>query len=127
MSLVIEPTLTFKGWQNHSIEGLTYDLIDIMLIHKLMVGVYGGVNGHQLVPLMPSGLVKTLGKGHGIHCMRIMVLELWCSEASTHLENGVDPIDLQVSLTQLYVTCIALFGFLYGTVMFLMPSCFVCR
>ena len=28
----IEPTLTFKGWKNHSIEGLTYDLVDITLI-----------------------------------------------------------------------------------------------
>ena len=42
----IEPALTFKGWRNHSIEGLTYDLVDITLIHKLMVGVYGGLNGH---------------------------------------------------------------------------------
>ena len=68
-------------------------MVDLMLIHDFMVGVYGGVNGHQLVPLMPSGLVKTLGKGLGICCMHIMVLKLWCSEASMHLENGVDPID----------------------------------
>ena len=97
----------------------------MMLFHDLMVGVYGGVNGHQLVPLIPSRLVKTLGKGLGIRCMCIMVLTLWCSEAFAHLEDGDDPIDLQVSLTQLYVTCIALFGVLYGTVMPLMPSCFV--
>ena len=62
-----------------------------------MVGVYGGVNGHQLVPLMPSGLVKTIAKGLGTHCKCIMVWDLWCSEASTRLENGVDPNDLQVS------------------------------
>ena len=41
-------------------------MVDMMLIHDLMIGVYGGVNGHQLVPLMPLGLVKTLGKGLGI-------------------------------------------------------------
>ena len=93
------------------------------LIHDLMVGVYGGINGHQLVTLMPSGLVKMLGKGLGIHCMCIMVLALWCSEAFARLEDGKDLIDLQVSLSQLYVTCIALFGFLYVTVMLLMPSC----
>ena len=65
----------------------------MMLIHNLMVGVYGGVNGHQLVPLIPSGMVKTLRKGLGIHCMCIMVLALWCSEASVRLEDGDDPID----------------------------------
>ena len=42
----IEPALTFKGWRNHSIDGLTYDMVDLMLIHKLMVRVYGGVDGH---------------------------------------------------------------------------------
>ena len=63
----IDPVLTFKVWRNHSIEGLTYGLVDITLIHKLMVGVYGGINDHQLVPLMPSRLVKTLCKGLGIH------------------------------------------------------------
>ena len=63
-------------------------MVDIILIHDLMVGVYLGVNGHQLVPLMPLGLVKTLGKGLGIHCMCIMVLALWCSVASARLENG---------------------------------------
>ena len=90
----LEPALTFKGWQNHSIEGLTHDLVDMTLIHKLMVRVYGGVNGHQLVPLMPLGLVKTIGEGLGTHCMRIMIWELWCNETSTRLENGVDPNDL---------------------------------
>ena len=84
----------------------------MMLIHDLIIGVYGDVNGHQLVPLMPLGLVKTLGKWLGIHCMCIMVLALWCSEGSVHLEDGDNPIDLQVSLSQLCVTCIALFGFL---------------
>ena len=69
-------------------------MVDLTLIHDLMVGVYGGVNGHQLVPLMPSGLVKTLGKGIGIFCICIMVLALWCSEAFAHLENGDDPIDV---------------------------------
>ena len=123
----LEPSLTFKGWRNHIIEGLTHDLVDMTLIHKLMVGVYGGVNGHRLVPLMPSRLVKTLGKWLGIHCICIMVLGLWCSEASAHLEDGADPIDLQVSLSQLCVTCVYFFGFLYGTVMLLMPSCSVYR
>ena len=61
-----DPTLTFKGWRNHSIEGLSYDKVDLTLIHDIMDGVYGGVNGHQLVPIMPSGLLKTLGKGLGI-------------------------------------------------------------
>ena len=65
----------------------------MMLFHDLMVGVYGGVNGHQLVPLMPSGLAKTLGKGLGTRCKCIMVLSLWCSEASMCLENGDDPND----------------------------------
>ena len=64
-----------------------------------MVGVYRGINGHQLVPLMPSGLVKILGKGLGIHCFCIMVLELWLSVASAHLENGDNCIDSQVSST----------------------------
>ena len=72
-------------------------MVGIRLIHKLMVGVYGGVNGHQLVPLIPSGLVKTLGKGLGICCLCITVLELWFSVASTHLDNRYDPIDSQVS------------------------------
>ena len=74
-------------------------MVDLTLIHDFMVGVYGGVNGHQLVPLIPSRLVKTLGKGLGIRCMCSMVLALWCSEASGRLEDGDDPIDLQVSLT----------------------------
>ena len=69
-------------------------MVDLTLIHDLMVGVYGGINGHQLVPLMPSGLVKTLGKGLGIRCKCIMVLALWCSEAYVRLEDGDDPIDL---------------------------------
>ena len=42
----IEPALTFKGWGNHSTDGLSYDMVDLMLIHKLMVRVYGGVDGH---------------------------------------------------------------------------------
>ena len=58
-----------------------------------MVGVYGGVNGHKLVPLMPLGLVKNLGKRLGIRFLCIMVLELWFSVASMHLEKGDDPID----------------------------------
>ena len=58
-----------------------------------MVGFYGDINGHQLVPLMPSRLVKNLGKGLGIRYMCIMVLKLWCNVASLHLENGHDPID----------------------------------
>ena len=102
-------------------------MVDLMLIHVLMVGVYGGVNGHQLVPLMPLGLVKTLGKGLRIRYMCIMVLTLWCNVASMRLENGDDPVDSQVSLTQLYVKCIASFGFLHGMVMLLMPSWFFCR
>ena len=97
----------------------------MMLIHDLMVGVYDDVNGHRLVPLRPSGLVKTLGKRLGIYCMCIMVLALWCSEASTHLEDGDDPIDLQVSLTHIWVKCNSLFDFLHGMVMLLMPSWFV--
>ena len=40
------PALNFKGWQNHSVEGLSYDMVDLMLIHNFMVWVYGGVNGH---------------------------------------------------------------------------------
>ena len=69
-------------------------MVDMTLIHKLMVGVYGGANGHQLVPLMPSGLVKTIGKGLGTCCKCIMVWALWCSAASACLENGVNPNDL---------------------------------
>ena len=102
-------------------------MVVLTLVHDFMVGVYGSVNGHQLVPLIPSGLVKTLGKGLGICCMCNMVLALWCSEASACLEDGDDPIDSQVSLTQLCVKCNALFGFLYGTVMLLMALCSVCR
>ena len=57
-------------------------------------GVYGGVYGHQMLPLIPLGLVKTLGKGLRIRCLCIMVLALWCSVASACLENGDDPNDL---------------------------------
>ena len=64
-----------------------------------MVGVYGGVNGHQIVPLMPSGLVKTLGKRVGIHYLFIMVLAFWFSVAFAHSEKGDDPIDSWVSFT----------------------------
>ena len=84
-------------------------MVDITLIHDLMNRVYGGVNGHQLVPLIPLKLVKTLGKGLGIRCMCIMVLALWCSEASTHLEDRDDPTDSHVRVTQLYVIFNALF------------------
>ena len=48
-------------------------MVDLTLIYDLMVEVYGGINGYKLVPLMPSGLVKTLGKGLGIRCLCIMV------------------------------------------------------
>ena len=72
-------------------------MVDLMLIYDFMGGFYGGINGHQLVPLMPSGFVKTQGKGLGTRCMRIMVWALWCNETSTRLENGIDPNDLQVS------------------------------
>ena len=74
-------------------------MVDLMWIHVLMVELYGGINGHQLVPLMPSGLVKTLGKEIDIQCFCNMVLELWCSVASVRLENGDDPINSQVSST----------------------------
>ena len=69
-------------------------MVVLMLVHDFMVGVYGSVNGHHLMPLVPSGLVKTLGKGLGIRCMCNMVLALWCSEASTGLEDEHNPIDL---------------------------------
>ena len=116
-----EHVLKFKRWRGHSIEGLTYDLVDLTLIHKLMVGVYGGVNGHQLLPLIPSGLVKTLGKGLGIRCLCIMVLALWFSVASAHLENGDNPINSQVRLNQLCVKCICFIG------SFMAWSCFSCH
>ena len=77
-------------------------MVDLTLIHDFMVGVYGGINGHQLVPLMPSGLLKTLGKGLGTHCMSIMVWALWCNKTSMRLENGIEPNDLQVS-SSMYV------------------------
>ena len=64
-----------------------------------MVRVYGCVNGHQLVPLMPLGFVNTLGKGFGnSQFVYYVVLALWFSVASTHLEKGDDLVDLQVSL-----------------------------
>ena len=69
-------------------------MVDLTLIHDFMVGVYGAVNGHQPVPLVPSGLVKTLGKGLGTRCMSIKVWALWCNRTSARLENGVDPNDL---------------------------------
>ena len=71
-------------------------MVDLMLIHDIMIGVYGGVNGHQMVPLIQSRLVKTLDKGLGIRCMCIKVLALWFSEASACLDNGDDPNDSQV-------------------------------
>ena len=76
---------------------MSWLVYDIKSIHKIMVRVYGCVNGHQLVPLIPSGLVKNIGKGLGIHFMCIMVLVLWCTVASARLENGYDPINSQVS------------------------------
>ena len=53
--------------------------------------VYVCVNGHQLVPLMPSGFVKMLGKGF-VHSMFVnyVVLELGFLVASTQLEKGCD-------------------------------------
>ena len=56
-----------------------------------MVRVYGCVNGHQLVPLMPSRFVNTLGKGFG-HSMFVhyVVLALWFHVASAQLEKGGD-------------------------------------
>ena len=70
---------------------MTWLVYGIMLIHKIMVRVYGCVNGHELVPLMPSGFVKTLGKGFG-HSLFVhyVVLELGFHVASTQLEKGGD-------------------------------------
>ena len=93
-----------------------------MLVHDLMVGIYGGGNGHQLVPLMPSGLVKTIGKGLGICCLCIMVLALWYSMASAQLEKGGDLHRLTCKLKPALCKMHLLRWFLHGMVMLLMPS-----
>ena len=56
-----------------------------------MVRVYECINGHQLVPLMPSGFVKMLGKGFG-HSLFVhyVVLTVGFHVASTQLEKGGD-------------------------------------
>ena len=41
---------------------MTWLVCNITMVHKLMVRVFGCVNGHHLVPLMPLGFVKMLGK-----------------------------------------------------------------
>ena len=54
-----------------------------------MVRVYGCVNGHQLVPLMPSGFVNTLGKGFGhLLFVHYVVLALGFRVAFAQLEKG---------------------------------------
>ena len=56
-----------------------------------MVRVYECVNGHQLVPLMPSGFVKMLGNrfGHSLF-VHYVVLALGFCVASAQLEKGGD-------------------------------------
>ena len=54
-----------------------------------MVRVYGCVNGHDLVPLMPSWFLNTLGKGFG-HSLFVhyVVLALGFPVACAQLEKG---------------------------------------
>ena len=57
-----------------------------------MLRVYGCINGHQLVPLKPSGFVNTLGKGFGRSLfMHYVVLELGFHVASAQLAQGRRP------------------------------------
>ena len=56
-----------------------------------MVRVHECINGHYPVPLMPSGFVKTLGKGFGNSSfMHYVVLALGFHVASMQLEKGGD-------------------------------------
>ena len=63
-----------------------------------MVRVYGCINGHQLVPLMPSRFVKILGKGFGnLLFVHYVVFVLGFLVASAQLEKEETFIDLWVS------------------------------
>ena len=88
-----------------------------------MVRVYGCVNGHQLVPLMPSGFVNTFGKvfGHSLF-VHYVALALGFHVDSAQLEKGGDLHRFVGKLTtRLYVK--TLFRcFIHGMVMLLMPS-----
>ena len=66
-----------------------------------MVRVYECINGHHIVPLMPSGFVKMLCKGfeHSLFVHNV-VLELGFHVASSQLEKEETSIDLQVRLDQ---------------------------
>ena len=56
-----------------------------------MVTVYECINGNQLVPLMPSGFVKMLGKGfENSLFVHYVVFTLGFCVASTQLEKGGD-------------------------------------
>ena len=56
-----------------------------------MVRVYECLNGNQLVPLMPLGFVKMLGKGFGhSFFVNYVVLALGFHVASVQLEKGGD-------------------------------------
>ena len=88
-----------------------------------MVRVYECVNGHQLVPLMPSGFVKTLGKGFGNSLfVHYVVLALGCHVASMQLEKGSDFHQFAGKLTtRLYVNTLFC-CFIHGMAMLIMPS-----
>ena len=79
----------------------------ITSIHKLMVRVYGCVNGHQFMPLMPSRLVKMLKKWFGIHYCALCGFGLWFSVASVQLEKGGDLHRFARKVDKLCVKCIA--------------------
>ena len=73
-----------------------------------MARVYGCVKGYPLVPLMPSGFVKTLGKGFGhLLFVHYVVLALWFHVASTQFEKGGDLHGFGGKLDQTLCKCIA--------------------
>ena len=87
---------------------MTWLVYGITSIHKLMVRVYGCVNGHQLVPLIPSGFFITLGKGFGhLLFVHYVVLALGFRVAFAQLEKGGELHRFAGKLDQLCVKCIA--------------------
>ena len=88
-----------------------------------MVRVYGCVNSHQLVPLMPLGFVKTLGKGFGhLLFVHYVILALGFCVASVQLEKGGDLHRFAGNLTTRLCVNTLFHCFIDRMVMLLMPS-----
>ena len=87
-----------------------------------MVRVHECVNGHQLVPLIPLGFVKTLAKGFG-HSLSVhyVVLALGFHVASAQLEKGGNIHRFVGKLTTRLCVNTLFRCFIHGIVMLLMP------